>query len=662
MVPRNMTEMMGHVPERILDTIDAPCDVKGLTDAQLATLAEEIREELVRVVSANGGHLAPNLGAVELTLGIHRALDCPTDRIVFDVGHQSYIHKLITGRRERFSTLRQYGGMSGFPKRNEGPYDAFDTGHASDSLSVALGMALARDARGGEETILAMIGDGSMTGGMAFEALNHIGHLGPRLVIVLNDNEMSISENVGALASYLARVRLDPRYTKLRDGVESALATSAIGRAMVGAGEAVKESFKQLLVPGMLFEELGLKYVGPIDGHDISQVQEAVERAKSSDRPVIIHAVTHKGHGYEHAENQPDAFHGIGPFSIETGKPNGSGGPMSYTEAFGRALVAEAARDDRIVAITAAMPSGTGVDRFAREFPDRFYDVGIAEEHAVGMAAGLAIGGRIPVVAIYSTFMQRAYDQLIMDVALQNLHVVFCLDRAGLVGEDGPTHHGVFDLTYLRSIPNMMVMAPSDEVELAEALRTALDADGPVAIRYPRGAGVGLELPAEARPWDAAKARVRREGRDVALIGVGRMVHTCLAAAERLEAKGVSASVIDARWVKPLDLEMVSWAANSHRLVVTVEENTGMGGFGGGVCEALADLRLDVPILRLAVPDCFVTHGATAKLLADVGLTPDGITAAVLGRLADLPGKVEGSRLARKADARASAPNRRRTR
>jgi 1-deoxy-D-xylulose-5-phosphate synthase len=627
---------MGQVPERILDSISAPCDVKDLTDAQLTRLAGEIRAELVSTVSATGGHLAPNLGAVELTLGIHRALDCPADRIIFDVGHQSYVHKLLTGRLDRFETLRQYGGLCGFPKRSESPYDAFDTGHASDSLSVALGMALARDARGGSETILAVIGDGSMTGGMAFEALNHIGHLGARLIIVLNDNEMSISENVGALASYLARVRLDPRYTRLRDGVESALAMNPIGRVMVGAGEAMKESVKQLLVPGMLFEELGLKYVGPIDGHDVAQVQEAVERAKKGDGPVIIHAVTRKGQGYEHAENKPDAFHGIGPFSIETGKTNGSsGGAMSYTEAFSRALVAEAAKDERIVAITAAMPSGTGLDRFAEQYPDRFYDVGIAEEHAVGMAAGLAVGGRVPVVAIYSTFMQRAYDQLVMDVALQNLHVVFCLDRAGLVGEDGPTHHGVFDLTYLRSIPNMTVLAPADEVELAEALHTALSLDGPVAIRYPRGAGVGLELPVEPRTWDA-KAQIRQQGSDVAFLAVGRMVHTATKAAELLAQKGVSASVINARWVKPLDLEMVSWSAESHRLLVTVEESTSMGGFGGGVCEALADLRVDAPVLRLAVPDCFVTHGATSRLLSDIGLTPEAVSAAVLGRLEDL--------------------------
>ncbi len=649
------------MPERILDSIDTPCDVKSLGPEQLEQLAGEIRTELIQTVSATGGHLAPNLGAVELTLGIHRALDCPTDRVIFDVGHQSYVHKLLTGRRERFETLRQYGGVCGFPKRSESPYDAFDTGHASDSLSVALGMALARDARGGDETILAVIGDGSMTGGMAFEAMNHLGHLGTRLVIVLNDNEMSISENVGALASYLARVRLDRRYTRLRDGVESRLASTSIGRVMVGAGEAVKGSFKQLLVPGMLFEELGLKYVGPIDGHDVAQVQEAVERAKVVDGPVIIHAVTRKGQGYVPAEDQPDAFHGIGPFSIETGRANGGGGNMSYTEAFSRSLVAEAEKNPKIVAITAAMPSGTGLDRFAEQFPDRFYDVGIAEEHAVGMAAGMAVGGALPVVAIYSTFMQRAYDQLIMDVALQNLHVVFCLDRAGLVGEDGPTHHGVFDLTYLRSIPNMTVLAPSNEAELADALHTALATDGPVAIRYPRGAGSGIGLPAEPTRWEAGKADVIRRGSDVALLGVGRMVAVCEAAADLLAGKGVSASVVNARWVKPLDLETVSWAATSHRLVVTVEENTGVGGFGGAVCESLADLGLDAPVLRLAVPDCFVTHGAMNRLLSDVGLTPESVSAAVLGKLEDV-GQPDATSAFPEADAHDPASHRRRTR
>ena len=624
--------------ERILDSIESPADLRGLDDESLKRLATEIRETLVTTVAATGGHLAPNLGVVELTMGLHLALDCPTDKIVWDVGHQSYVHKLLTGRRGGFSTLRQYGGVCGFPKRSESPYDVFDTGHASNSLSVALGLAAARDAAGHSETICAVIGDGSMTGGMAFEALNHIGHLGTRMIIILNDNEMSIAENVGALASYLARVRLDPRYNRLRDDVESALAKTRLGAAMVAAGEAAKESVKQLLVPGMLFEELGHKYVGPIDGHDIRAVESAVKRAIKVDGPVIIHAVTRKGAGYAHAEDKPDTFHGISPFEVATGRVNGSTGPISYTEAFSRALIDEAGRDERVVAITAAMPSGTGLDAFAATYPERFFDVGIAEQHAVGLAAGLAAGGRIPVVAIYSTFLQRAYDQVIMDVALQNLPVVFCLDRAGLVGEDGPTHHGVFDLTYLRSVPNLMVLAPADEVELVHMLHTALQADGPVAIRYPRGKGVGLPLPEHPEVFEAGRAETRRTGTDVALLAVGRMVGAAQAAADLLEADGVSASVVNLRWVKPLDLETVAWAAGAHRLVVTVEENTGAGGVGAAVLEALSDLSTEVPVLRLSVPDCFVTHGAMDKLLAEVGLNAEGIRGAVLGRLADLPG------------------------
>lgn len=622
--------------ERILDRIESPADVKSLDAAQLKRVCAEIRDELVRTVSETGGHLAPNLGVVELTVGIHRALDCPTDKIIWDVGHQSYVHKLLTGRREGFSTLRQYGGVCGFPKRAESPCDVFDSGHASDSLSVALGLAEARDRLGRSETVLAVIGDGSLTGGMAFEALNQIGHLGAHVIIVLNDNEMSIAPNVGGLAHYLARVRLDPRYNRLRDDVESRLARTKLGAVMVGAGEAVKESVKQLLVPGMFFEELGLKYVGPIDGHDIDAVQSSVKWATQVEGPVIIHAVTRKGTGYTPAEREPESFHGISPFSIETGEVNGSAGAPSYTSSFGRALVAEAERDERIVAITAAMTAGTGLGTFAERFPERFYDVGIAEQHAVGLAAGLSLGGLKPVVAIYSTFLQRGYDQLIMDVALQNLPVVFCLDRAGLVGEDGPTHHGVFDLSYLRSVPNVMVIAPADEAELANALHTALAADTPVAIRYPRGAGMGVPLPESPIVLEAGKGEVRREGEDVALLAVGRMVAVAQKAADLLAAEGTSASVLNMRWVKPVDRGLISEAARRYPLLVTIEENTEAGGFGSAVCESLSDMALDAHVLRLAIPDCFVTHGATSKLLADVGLTPEGVRDAVLGRLREL--------------------------
>ncbi len=623
--------------ERILDRIDSPADLKDLDVVQLEQLAREIRQELISTVADTGGHLAPNLGVVELTLGLHRALDCPEDRIVWDVGHQSYVHKLITGRRDQFSTLRTYGGVCGFPKRTESPYDVHDTGHASTSISVALGMACARDTVGGSETVVAVIGDGSLTGGMAFEALNHLGHLQKRMIVLLNDNEMSISANVGALSGYLARVRLDRRYRRLRDDVESALGRTKLGAAMVAAGEAAKESVKQLLVPGMLFEELGLKYVGPIDGHDVAQVERAIRLAKDVDGPVIVHVVTRKGLGYSPAEDHPDTFHGISPFSIESGKVNGSSGHMSYTEAFSRALLAEAETDDRIVAITAAMPSGTGLAGFAAQFPDRFFDVGIAEEHAVGLAAGLASRGCVPIVAMYSTFMQRAYDQLIMDVALQGHHVIFCLDRAGLVGEDGPTHHGVFDLSFLRTVPGLSIMAPADEGELVNMLHTAVHSSGPVAIRYPRGSGEGTGLPAEPIVLETGRAEIRRAGSEVAILGIGRMVGVAERAAELLAEDGIKPSLVNMRWLKPLDLEAVSWAAE-HSLIVTIEENTTVGGLGGAVLEALADLGSATPVLRLAVPDCFVTHGATDKLLAEIGLTPEAVRGAILGRLMGIRG------------------------
>ncbi len=623
--------------ERVLATIRSPEDLKVLDGDQLEALAADIRRTLIETVSTTGGHLAPNLGVVELTLGLLRAVDVPHDKVIFDVGHQSYVYKLLTGRLERFSTLRQYGGVCGFPKRSESPYDVFDTGHASNSISVALGMACARDDVGGDEQIVAVIGDGSLTGGMAFEGLNHAGHLGVDLTVILNDNEMSISENVGALASYLGRVRLDTRYQRLRDDVESTVARiPGVGPAIVAAGEAAKQSFKQLVVPGMLFEELGWKYVGPINGHDVQKVQDAVSWARNAGGPVLIHAVTHKGQGYSFAEENPDLFHGVAPFEISTGTVNGEGGPPTFTEVFGAAIVAEAEADDRICAITAAMPTGTGLDDFAVRFPERFYDVGIAEQHAVGLAAGLATGGRLPVVAVYSTFLQRAFDQVIMDVCLQDLHVVFCLDRAGLVGQDGPTHHGVFDLTYLRAIPNLMIMAPADEAELVDMLHTALAADGPVAIRYPRAKGTGVALPAVPSVLEAGRAQVRAEGSDVALLAIGRMTATAEATAELLEARGTSTSVVNMRWVKPLDLEAVTWAAEGHDLIVTLEENTCLGGFGAAVLEAASDLALTCPVMHLGIPDCFVTHGATDKLLSDVGLTASAVRDAVVGRLSEV--------------------------
>jgi 1-deoxy-D-xylulose-5-phosphate synthase len=466
------------------------------------------------------------------------------------------------------------------------------------------------------------------------------------MIVVLNDNEMSISENVGALASYLARVRLDPRYIRLREDVEGAISkVPGIGAGLVAAGEAAKESFKQLIVPGMLFEELGWKYVGPINGHDVQKVQDAVSWAGKVEGPVIVHAVTHKGQGYAPAERSPDTFHGVGPFDVSTGKVKGSaGGPPSFTEVFSEAIVAEAARDERICAITAAMPSGTGLDRFRDTYPDRFFDVGIAEQHAVGFAAGLAVGGRRPVVAIYSTFIQRAFDQVVMDVCLQNLPVVFALDRAGLVGEDGPTHHGVFDLSFLRAVPNLTLCAPADEAELVDMLHTGLSGDGPFAIRYPRGKAAGVALPRNPSVLEAGRAQVRRTGTDVALLAFGRMVGVAERASSLLMEAGVSASVVNMRWVKPIDMETVAWAAQTHALIVTIEENTNLGGAGSAVLESLADMGMAPAVMHLGIPDCFVTHGAMARLLSDVRLTPEGVSEAVLGRL-DRVAESEGERL-----------------
>ena len=625
-------------PDRILDTIGSPADLKTLTRAQLDQLAAEIREQLVSTISVTGGHLAPNLGVVELVLGLYRALDMPEDIVSYDVGHQSYVHKILTGRCDRFDTLRCYEGISGFPKRDESPFDLFGSGHASDSISIALGYALARDARGGDETVVAFIGDGSMTGGMAFEALNHVGHLQSKMIIILNDNEMSIARNVGALSSYLGRMRLNKRYWGLREKVQHTLEPSPIGYRFVQAGKALRDSVKQLVVPGMLFEEFGVNYVGPIDGHDVEQVEMAVLAAKGYDGPVLIHAVTEKGRGYEFAACQPDVFHGTGPFDRELGcaPAPSTPKPPSYTDVFAKALIAEAGRDERIHAITAAMPNGTGLDKFEERFPDRFYDVGIAEQHAVGLAAGLAFGGLVPVVAIYSTFLQRAYDQVMGDVALQGAHVVFALDRGGFVGEDGPTHHGLFDLTYLRTIPTMKILAPSNEAELVDALHTAIELDGPVALRYPRGGGDGVALPDEPTSWEVGRSVTLAAGTDVAIVAVGRMVGVATKAAAILAGSGISATVVNGRWVKPVDDRRIAELANSHRLLISLEENTIRGGFGAAVLESLSAAGIAVPTLTVAAPDEFAKHGPMAQLLDDAGLSPERVAVAVRTRLAEI--------------------------
>ncbi|WP_041458852.1 1-deoxy-D-xylulose-5-phosphate synthase [Ammonifex degensii] len=615
----------------VLARVNTPEDLKALSLAELEELAAELREFIINTVAHTGGHLAPNLGVVELTLALYRVFDFPRDKIIWDVGHQCYVHKIITGRKERFGTLRQLGGVSGFPSREESPYDIFGTGHASTSISAALGLAKARDLAGDHYAVVAVIGDGALTGGMALEALNHAGHLQTDLIVVLNDNEMSISKNVGALANYLSRLRSDPAYRRLQEEFESLTSRlPGFGPRLRDFLSRLKGSVKYLVVPGMFFEELGFTYLGPVDGHHLPTLLRILERARALKGPVLVHVVTRKGKGYKPAEEDPDLYHGVGPFNPETGELYSSSLP-TYTEIFGRTLVRLAEEDPRIVAITAAMPSGTGLKLFAQRFPHRFFDVGIAEQHAVTFAAGLAVGGYRPVVAIYSTFLQRAYDQIIHDVCLQRLPVVFALDRAGIVGEDGATHQGLFDLAYLRSIPHMVVMAPADENELQHMLKTALTHEGPIALRYPRGTGLGVTLDADPRPLPIGQGVVLREGRDVTLIAIGNMVPRALKAAEELAAQGISAAVINARFVKPLDIELILRYAKRTRWVVTIEEGILAGGFGSAVAECLTSHGLgEVKITRLGIEDTFVEHGHPEELRKKYGLDVQGIVRAVL--------------------------------
>ncbi|MCR4401728.1 MAG: 1-deoxy-D-xylulose-5-phosphate synthase [Firmicutes bacterium] len=611
---------------RLLDSLDLPHDLKRLAPRELDRLAQEIREEIIHTVAKTGGHLASSLGAVDLAIALHAVLDSPRDKIIWDVGHQAYAHKIITGRRAAFGSLRQYGGLSGFPRRDESPHDAFNTGHSSTSVSAALGMAMARDLKGEDFTVVAVIGDGSLTGGMAFEALNHAGHVKTDLIVVLNDNEMSISPNVGALASYLARIRTEPRLLKLRQDIERVLeGVPRIGKDLAESLRRLKGSVKYLVVPGMLFESLGFTYLGPLDGHDISSVMRTIEDARAKGGPVLVHVVTKKGRGYAPAERDPRRFHGVGRFDVASGELPKQPGPPTFTQVFGETLASIAAEDDRIVAITAAMPDGTGLDVFARLHPDRFFDVGIAEQHAVTLAAGLASLGIVPVAAIYSTFLQRAYDQIVHDVALQGLHVVFAVDRAGLVGEDGPTHHGAFDLAYLRGVPGMTLMAPADEEELVAMVRAALSMDGPVAVRYPKSQGFGQAALRPPQPVERGKGVLVQDGDDVAIVAIGSMVHPSLQAARLLEREGVRAAVVNARFAKPLDEDLLIQVTESCRRIVVVEEGTPLGGFGSAVLETLARRGYGeqaVAVSHLALPDAFVQHGSREALLAACGLTP----------------------------------------
>jgi len=616
----------------ILSTIESPVDLKSLSSKDLPLLAAELREKIIVTCAANGGHLAPSLGVVELTIALHRVFDSPQDRIVWDVGHQAYAHKLLTGRRERFATLRTAGGISGFPKRAESPHDAFDTGHSSTSISAALGLAVARDLKNARNKVIAVIGDGSMTGGIAYEGLNHAGHLNKDLVVILNDNEMSIAENVGALSSFLSRTITSEFVHKIKKDVESFLeGLDGLGQGMLKVARRAEESLKGLFTPGMLFEAFGFEYIGPIDGHNIEILQETLENVRRFDDAVLIHVLTKKGKGYPPAEKNPSLFHGVGPFDVATGKVlKGKGGGASYTAVFGDVIKEIAADDERVVALTAAMPDGTGLTPFAREFPQRFFDVGIAEQHGVTFAAGLAAEGFKPVFAVYSSFLQRAYDQVFHDVCLQNLPVVFAIDRAGVVGSDGPTHHGVFDLSYLRHLPNMTLMAPKDENELQHMIQTAIDHDGPVAIRYPRGNGVGVPLDQTFRKLPVGRGEVLRDGRDAVLLAIGTMVYPALEAAAILASEGIELAVVNVRFVKPLDRELLLAMGTSKGHIFTVEENALQGGFGTAVMELFEEEGIPGnAITRFGYPDRYLEQGEQTDLRAACGLDATGIAAGI---------------------------------
>ena len=612
---------------KLLDSINSPADLKSLSVKELNDLAGEIRAELLQVVSNTGGHLASNLGVVELTLALHSVYNSPTDKLIWDVGHQCYVHKLLTGRREQFHTLRRLGGISGFPKSEESVHDIVETGHSSTSISAALGMAIARDLNQDSYNVVAVIGDGSLGGGMAFEALNHAGSLKIDLTVILNDNEMSISRNVGGLSSYLSRVRTDPKYARVKQDVEFIMRKiPAIGGTMYKTMDRVKSSLKYLLVSGMLFEELGFTYLGPIYGHNIAELQRMLRQAERLQGPVLIHVVTRKGKGYAPAEANPTKFHGIGSFHLETGETASKG--RTYTDVFSDHLCRMADRDPRIVAITAAMPAGTGLLKFSERFPGRFFDVGIAEQHAVTMAAGLARAGYRPVVAIYSTFLQRAYDQIIHDVCLPSLPVIFAVDRAGLVGADGETHQGIFDISMLRHIPNMTIMMPKDYSELEQMLDLAAIHGGPIALRYPRGSSTPLPVTLSGAPLVVGRGEVLRDGRDIAIVGLGSTVPLALQAQAQLHARGISAAVLNPRFVKPLDEQLIAHYANKCGRLVIVEEHLVGGGLGSAILEACSKLGLKPHTRLLGIRDSFVPHGEYSQLLELCGLDVPSIVAA----------------------------------
>jgi len=612
----------------LLEKINSPADLKLLSDGELVTLAEEIRGFLLETVSCTGGHLASNLGCVELTLAIHYCFDSPTDKIIWDVGHQAYTHKILTGRRDVFHTQRQYKGISGFPKPAESPHDAFGVGHSSTSISAGLGMATANSLLARNSKVISVIGDGSLTGGIAFEGLNQAGHLGKNLIVILNDNDMSISKNVGAFASFISRKLTGKYFRDLKREMQSLLkGIPAIGTNILHFARKAENSLKGFLTPGSLFEALGFDYVGPINGHDLPQLIEVLRNCQTVEGPILIHVMTKKGKGYLPAEKDPDIFHGIGPFDVATGvlkaKPASS---KSYTAVFGQTMVRLAEEDEKIVAITAAMPDGTGLTSFASTFPERFFDVGIAEQHALTFAAGLAAEGFRPVAAIYSTFAQRAYDQVFHDICLQKLPVTLALDRGGLVGDDGPTHHGVFDISFLRHFPEMTVMAPKDENELQHMIKTALYSNRPISLRYPRGAGYGVSMDKSPVALGIGKGEILAEGDDLAIIAIGSTVYPALDAAKLLAERGISATVVNARFVKPLDNELILQVASRTGILVTVEENALAGGFGSAILELLESEGITgIKVKRIGVPDHFVEHGSQAQLRKNLWLDAHGI-------------------------------------
>ena len=620
----------------ILDKIKKPNDIHKIALADFPQLAEEIRNFLLESVSETGGHLASNLGVVELTLALHNVLDFPEDKLIWDVGHQAYTHKILTGRKEEFKTLRKEGGLSGFPKRSESDCDSFDTGHSSTSISAGLGYVRARDILGQKHHVVSVIGDGALTGGMAYEAMNNAAELKTNFIIVLNDNNMSISKNVGGMSSYLSALRTAEAYTGMKINATKALKKiPRIGTAVVDTMRKTKSSIKQLIIPGMLFENMGLTYLGPVDGHNMRQMMKLFNEAKRVEGPVLVHVLTEKGHGYIPAFSHPARFHGTGPFDVKTGKFLETKENLNYTDVFSKTMCSLGKENRRVAAITAAMPEGTGLKAFARSFPERFFDVGIAEEHAVTFAAGLALGGLIPVVAIYSSFLQRAVDQILHDVCMQKLHVVFAIDRAGLVGADGETHQGCFDFSYLSMIPNLTVMAPKNDWELQEMLRSAVrDFDGPCAIRYPKGTAY-TGLSEFHQPVQIGKSEVLYEGREVAILAVGSMVSTCKEVYDMLKCRGIEPTFVNARFIKPLDTELLDTLAKTHSLFVTVEENVKNGGFGEHVSAYMEACQPDVRVMNLAIWDRFVEQGKIESLRVKIGLSSVEIAETITAALED---------------------------